>query len=60
MDVSMLKVDEHTFKASFKIDVSPQFFGWVLSMGNDVRIEGPEEVKEEYVSFLKNNLKQYK
>ncbi len=59
MDVNMMKIDDKTFKASFRIDVSPQFFGWVFSMGNHVCIEGPKEVKEQYVAFLKENLKQY-
>lgn len=60
LDVNMLKIDEETFKAVFQVNVSGQFYGWVLSMGNDVCIEGPKEVKDGYVAYLKENLKQYR
>ena len=60
LDVSIFPQDEDTFKARFKVAVSKPFFGWIFSLGNKVRIEGPENVKEEYISYLKVNLRQYR
>ena len=29
------------------VNVSPQFFGWIFSLGKDVKVVGPEKVVEE-------------
>ena len=40
------------------VNVSPQFFGWIFSLGKDVKVVGPSEVVEqlkEYAgAFLEN------
>lgn len=28
------------------VNVSPQFFGWIFSLGKDVKVTGPSEVVE--------------
>ena len=35
-----------TFTAYVSVSVSPQFLGWVFSLGRDVRITGPEKVMQ--------------
>ncbi len=48
-DHSMLNVD---------VNVSPQFFGWIFSLGKNVKVVGPdavvEEMKAQAVEFLEN------
>ena len=36
-------VDEHYFSITAPIEVSDQFFGWVLGFGNDVKILKPQK-----------------
>ncbi len=40
------------------VAVSMQFFGWIFSLGNDVKVTGPEDVvdkvKESAKEFSKN------
>jgi len=47
------------FMTRVRVAVSPQFFGWIASLGGDVRIAEPESVKEEMKSLLETLEKQY-
>ena len=58
-DIFMVPVDEEHFSASVTVAVSPQFFGWVTAVGERMRIEGPEEVKQQYQEQLHKILKNY-
>ena len=44
--VRVIPVDEGHFKTTVKVAVSPQFIGWILALGNQVKITGPDEVVE--------------
>jgi len=48
------------FKVSLRLLISPTFFAWVLSFGDDARIIAPESVKLELAERLENTLKLYK
>ena len=52
-DVKMFPVDDEHFRVRVDVAVSGQFFGWVFSLGGDVRIEGPERVKVEFKKLMK-------
>ena len=39
--------------------MSRQFFGWVTSIGEGMRIAGPSDVAAEYREYLEKILKQY-
>jgi hypothetical protein len=41
------------------VSVSPQFFGWITALGPGVRIDGPTDVREEYLKFLKQAMGLY-
>ena len=41
------------------IRVSQQFFGWVAGLGTGAVIVSPENIRKEYISFLKKTLKNY-
>lgn len=46
-DISIRKVDEEHSEIHVMVNVSPQFFGWIFSLGKGVKVTGPEEVVEE-------------
>lgn len=43
-EIRIIPGDSGTFTAYVNVAVSPQFLGWVSSLGKDVRITGPEKV----------------
>ena len=51
--------DENHFTLQAHIRVSGQFFGWLTGLGEGAEIVSPENVRKEYVSFLKKTLKTY-
>ena len=51
-DVTVIPRGKEHFLIKVTVSVSPQFFGWIASLGGDVLVEEPAEVKEEYREFL--------
>lgn len=45
-NVMLIPVDEEHFKVTVTVMVSSAFLGWVFSLGEDVRIIGPDKVVE--------------
>jgi len=58
-DVMMLPDRDGTFTFHADINVSPQFFGWVASFGDEIRIERPTQVAEQFRAHLQKALQQY-
>lgn len=52
--VTMIRVDDEHFKAICDVTVSPHFFGWLVSIGSDMRIDGPQKVRDEFVEHVKS------
>jgi len=52
MNVITHKVDEDSFIAIFKVEISPPFWGWLFQFGNKAKIVEPEDVREEFVRFI--------
>ena len=46
-DISFRPIDDEHSELHVDVNVSPQFFGWIFSLGKDVKVVGPEEVVEE-------------
>lgn len=46
-DVSMIKIDENRFRTTVRIALSGQFLGWIISLGEGVKIVSPSEVVED-------------
>ena len=59
-DTKLTKVDEEHFEVSVEVAVSDQFFGWVIALGDTVRIVGPQNVVQQMKEVVKKVLKQYK
>ncbi len=58
-DITVLKADEH-YQSTLRVAVSPQFFAWIMSFGNKVKIISPDFVIEEQKKLLKEISDNYK
>lgn len=46
-DISFRKLDENHSTVAVDVAVSHQFFGWIFSLGREVKVVGPNEVVEQ-------------
>ena len=58
-DTLFRKIDENHSELIADINVSPQFFGWIISLGNDVEIVSPKEVVNELREYTKKFIMKY-
>ena len=58
-EVMMIPVDEEHFTANVDVMVSSVFLGWVFSLGERVKILGPEEVVEKMREEGERLVRQY-
>ena len=59
-DVMMIPADAEHFTVSVDIHVSRQFLGWVFSLGENIKISGPEDVVEMMKGEIGSLVGQYK
>ena len=59
-DVYYKKLDEHHFSVTANIDISDQFFGWVLGFGKKVQIQSPQSVVDAFTGYIDGIRTQYK
>ena len=50
-DISFRQIDDEHSELHVDVNVSPQFFGWIFSLGKDVKVTGPGEVVEQMKDF---------
>ena len=48
----MIVPEKDKFCVNVKVEISPQFFGWLTSLSGNVRISAPKEVKDMYIEHL--------
>ena len=58
-DVMMIPEDEDHFRVNVDVHVSKQFLGWVFSLGEAVKIIGPDEVVEQMKGEARRLMEQY-
>ena len=46
-DISFVKAGSGRSRVNVDVAVSNQFFGWIMSLGPDVKLTGPEDVVEQ-------------
>ena len=51
-DVQYAKVDDTHFSVTAKVEISEQFFGWILGFGSKAKLVYPEDVMVEFSSYL--------
>lgn len=55
-DISFRTIDKDHSELNVYVNVSPQFFGWIFSLGKDVKVVGPGEVVEQMKEAAKGLL----
>ena len=58
-DVMMIPTDDEHFIVNVDVHVSRQFLGWVFSLGEAVKIIGPDEVVEQMRGEARRLMEQY-
>ena len=58
-DVMMFPADEEYFTVNVDVHVSRQFLGWVFSLGDGIKIVGPDDVVEQMRIEIKRLTEQY-
>lgn len=58
-DIMMIPIDEQYFTVNVDVHVSRQFLGWVFSLGEKVKLLGPDEVVEEMKAEIRRLNQQY-
>lgn len=54
------KLDDHHFSVTAKIEVSDQFYGWILGFGRSVQIQSPQSVVDKFTAYIDGIRIQYK
>ncbi len=52
MEFRSHQTTEDRFTATVTVDASPTFFAWVFQFGGDIRIVGPEKVRNEFQKLI--------
>ena len=52
--------NDGTFTVSTEVMLSPQFYGWVFSFGDKVRIVSPKAAKDGFIDYLSEVTEQYR
>ncbi len=58
-DVMMIPTDEEHFTVKVDVHVSRQFLGWIFSLGEGIKIVGPEEVVNQMKAECERLMGQY-
>lgn len=56
-DIIVNKKDDDKFTINVKVEVSPNFFGWLAGFGGSVKLLSPDNTREEYLNHIKSILK---
>ena len=58
-DISIREIDEKNSETRVEVAISPQFFAWVMSLGDEVKLTGPDAVVEEMKTYVQEFLDRY-
>ena len=58
-DLMMIPVDAEHFSVNVNVQVSNHFLGWIMSLGEGVKIAGPDEVVERMRKEIERLSNQY-
>ena len=51
-DVQYAKVDETHFSVTVKVEISDQFFGWILGFGKKAKLLYPDDVIDRFTAYI--------
>ena len=58
-DVIINSKDDGSFTVTVSVVVSPQFYGWLCGFGDEVQLLWPEDVRDDFVSYVKKLMDKY-
>ena len=58
-DVQYSKVDERHFKVSTNVEISDQFYGWLLGFGKCAKLIWPDDEVEKFKEYLEKVMRTY-
>ena len=58
-DIIIVPIDKYHFQTVVTVAVSTHFLGWIISLGGDVKIVGPDSVVEQMKDMIKQLNRQY-
>lgn len=58
-EISYRPLDKEHSELQVNVNVSPQFFGWIFSLGKNVKVTGPDDVVGELKTFAENFINNY-
>ncbi len=58
-DISFRDLGDERSELSVNVNISPQFFGWIFSLGKDVKVTGPEDVVKQMKKAAKEFVANY-
>lgn len=53
------KVDDRHFTVTAKVEISNQFFGWLLGFGKKVKVIAPDDITEQFKAYLNKIIEMY-
>ena len=57
-DVAIRKEDDEHIVARMDVAVSPQFYGWLAGLGSRIQIIAPDDIRQDYISYLQEIIAQ--
>lgn len=58
-DVIINSKDDGSFTVTVNVVVSPQFYGWLCGFGDEVQLLWPDDVRDDFISYVKKLLDKY-
>lgn len=58
-DIFIIPSDSDHFRTTVRVTVSPPFLGWIMSLGEDIRIVSPSQVVDQMAQAAKNLSSRY-
>ena len=58
-DVIINSKDDGSFTVTVSVVVSPQFYGWLCGFGDEVQLLWPEDVRDDFISYVKKLMSKY-
>ena len=55
-DIRLTEVDDEHFSFIADVSVSPQFFGWLMSFGDEASILEPADIRQAYLDHIKKSV----
>ncbi|MBQ6362284.1 MAG: WYL domain-containing protein [Lachnospiraceae bacterium] len=58
-DIMIIPVDDKHFRTNVNVAISRQFFGWIMSLGDGVKVVGPDRVVKQLKHEIRRLNRQY-